>query len=148
MAQGAAAWSGLWSAMGDLAARGAATAADGRRVAIFGAGMTAATWLVYTALHDAPIVGLFEHAVFQEETVVLAPGDWLIVFSDGVSEAMSAAGDEYGEERILAVVDKDTSLAPADLLKALFADVRVFTKGAPQSDDITALVLRYAPPSA
>ena len=92
-----------------------------------------------------PIVGLFEHAVFQEETVVLAPGDWLIVFSDGVSEAMSANGDEYGEERILAVVDKETSLAPADLLKALFADVRVFTKGAPQSDDITALVLRYGP---
>jgi sigma-B regulation protein RsbU (phosphoserine phosphatase) len=92
-----------------------------------------------------PIVGLFEHAVFQEETVVLEPGDWLIVFSDGVSEAMSAAGDEYGEERILAVVDKETSLAPADLLKSLFADVRVFTKGAPQSDDITALVLRYGP---
>jgi serine phosphatase RsbU (regulator of sigma subunit) len=58
---------------------------------------------------------------------------------------MSAAGDEYGEERILAVVDKETSLAPADLLKSLFADVRAFTKGAPQSDDITALVLRYGP---
>lgn len=92
-----------------------------------------------------PIVGLFEHAAFEEETVTLSPGDWLIVFSDGVSEAMSASGDEYGEERILAVVDKDTSLAPADLLKALFADVRTFTKGAAQSDDITALVLRYGP---
>jgi len=92
-----------------------------------------------------PIVGLFEHAVFEEETVLLAPNDWLIVFSDGVSEAMSANGDEYGEERILAVVDRDTSLAPADLLQAIFADVRTFTKGAPQSDDITALVLRYDP---
>ena len=90
-----------------------------------------------------PIVGLFPHAVFQEETVVLAPGDWLIVFTDGVSEAMSANGDEYGEERILAVVDKETSLAPSDLLQNIFADVRAFTKGAPQSDDITALVLRY-----
>ena len=92
-----------------------------------------------------PIVGLFEHAVFEEETVLLAPNDWPIVFSDGVSEAMSASGDEYGEERILAVVDRDTSLAPADLLQAIFADVRTFTKGAPQSDDITALVLRYDP---
>ena len=70
--------------------------------------------------------------MFQEETVVLEPGDWLIVFSDGVSEAMSANGDEYGEERILAVVDSDTSLAPADLLKALFADVRAFTKAPPE----------------
>jgi sigma-B regulation protein RsbU (phosphoserine phosphatase) len=92
-----------------------------------------------------PIVGLFPQAVFQEETVLLAPGDWLIVFSDGVSEAMAANGDEYGEERILAVVDQDPNLTPADLLKAIFADVRAFTKGAPQSDDITALVLRYGP---
>ncbi|SRR6266851_1073730 len=92
-----------------------------------------------------PIVGLFEHAVFQEETVRLSSGDWLIVFSDGVSEAMAANGDEYGEERILAVVEKQTDLSPADLLQAIFADVRAFTKGAPQSDDITALVLRYGP---
>jgi sigma-B regulation protein RsbU (phosphoserine phosphatase) len=92
-----------------------------------------------------PIVGLFPQAVFQEETVQLEPGDWLIVFSDGVSEAMSASGDEYGEERILAVVDKQTSVAPSDMLQALFADVRMFTTGAPQSDDITALVLRYGP---
>jgi sigma-B regulation protein RsbU (phosphoserine phosphatase) len=92
-----------------------------------------------------PIVGLFPTAVFQEETVVLAPGDWLIVFSDGVSEAMSVSGEEYGEERILAVAAKQTSVAPSDLLQAIFADVRVFTKGAAQSDDITALVLRYGP---
>jgi serine phosphatase RsbU (regulator of sigma subunit)/pSer/pThr/pTyr-binding forkhead associated (FHA) protein len=90
-----------------------------------------------------PIVGLFEGAQFQEETVILAPGDWLIVFSDGVSEAMSAAGDEYGEARIIDVAEKNRDAAPADFLNAIFADVRTFTKGAPQSDDITALVLRY-----
>jgi serine phosphatase RsbU (regulator of sigma subunit)/pSer/pThr/pTyr-binding forkhead associated (FHA) protein len=92
-----------------------------------------------------PIVGLFEGASFQEETVTLAPGDVLIVFSDGVSEAMSASGDEYGESRIVAVAGRHAGAAPADLLQAIFADVRAFTKGAPQSDDITALVLRYGP---
>jgi serine phosphatase RsbU (regulator of sigma subunit) len=56
---------------------------------------------------------------------------------------MSAAGDEYGEERIIGVAEKNRSAAPADFLNAIFADVRAFTKGAPQSDDITALVLRY-----
>jgi serine phosphatase RsbU (regulator of sigma subunit)/pSer/pThr/pTyr-binding forkhead associated (FHA) protein len=90
-----------------------------------------------------PIVGLFEGAVYQEETVTLAPGDTLIVFSDGVSEAMSATGDEYGESRIVAVAGQHPSAAPAELLQAIFADVRAFTKGAAQSDDITALVLRY-----
>ena len=89
-----------------------------------------------------PIVGLFETATFEEETVTLATGDWLIVFSDGVSEAMSASGDEYGEERIVCS-SRSATLEPRQLLEALFADVREFTRGAPQSDDITAMVLRY-----
>jgi sigma-B regulation protein RsbU (phosphoserine phosphatase) len=90
-----------------------------------------------------PIVGLFEAATFEEETVLLHPGDWLIVFSDGVSEAMNASGDEYGESRIVTVVEKYKGLEPKQLLEALFADVREFARGAPQSDDITAMVLRY-----
>jgi phosphoserine phosphatase RsbU/P len=91
-----------------------------------------------------PIVGLFEAASFTEETVQLAPGDWLIVFSDGVSEALSAANDEYGEPRILQTVQTNTSAEPPEMLQAIFTDVRTFTKGAPQNDDITALVLRYS----
>jgi len=91
-----------------------------------------------------PIVGLFEGATFEEETVRLAPGDWLIVFSDGVSEALSAAGDEYGDDRIIAVVNNNPQVEPQQLLEALFLDVREFAKGAAQSDDITAMVLRFA----
>lgn len=90
-----------------------------------------------------PIVGLFETATYDEETVTLAKGDWLIVFSDGVSEAMSVTADEYGEERIVKCVDANLAAEPRRLLEALFADVREFTRGAPQSDDITAMVLRY-----
>jgi serine phosphatase RsbU (regulator of sigma subunit) len=92
-----------------------------------------------------PIVGLFEGATFQEETVTLSPGDVLIVFSDGVSEALSASGEEYGESRILTTAKAHPDASPNDLLQAIFSDVRTFTKGAPQSDDITALVLRYGP---
>jgi len=90
-----------------------------------------------------PIVGLFEGATFEEETVLLTPDDWLIVFSDGVSEAMSASGDEYGENRIVECVEKSMALEPRQLLEALFEDVRQFARGAAQSDDITAMVLRY-----
>jgi len=56
---------------------------------------------------------------------------------------MSASGDEYGEGRIVTLVEGNKSLEPQQLLEALFADVRDFTRGAPQSDDITAMVLRY-----
>ncbi|MEN3337985.1 MAG: phosphoserine phosphatase RsbU/P [Acidobacteriota bacterium] len=90
-----------------------------------------------------PIVGLFEAAAYAEETVTLSNGDWLIVFSDGVSEAMSLTAEEYEEERIVKCVEKNLALDPRRLLEALFADVRDFTRGAAQSDDITAMVLRY-----
>jgi phosphoserine phosphatase RsbU/P len=90
-----------------------------------------------------PIVGLFETATYDEETVTLAKGDWLIVFSDGVSEAMSLSAEEYEEERIVKCVEKNIALEPRRMLEALFTDVRDFTRGAPQSDDITAMVLRY-----
>jgi sigma-B regulation protein RsbU (phosphoserine phosphatase) len=90
-----------------------------------------------------PIVGLFDSATFSEETVTLNAGDWLIVFSDGVSEAMSVSGDEYGEGRIISCVERNKTVEPRQLLEALFTDVREFTRGAPQSDDITAMVLRY-----
>jgi sigma-B regulation protein RsbU (phosphoserine phosphatase) len=90
-----------------------------------------------------PIVGLFETATYDEETVTLVKGDWLIVFSDGVSEAMSLTAEEYEEERIVKCVEKNIALEPRRMLEALFTDVRDFTRGAPQSDDITAMVLRY-----
>ena len=90
-----------------------------------------------------PIVGLFESATFEEETVKLEAGDWLIVFSDGVSEALSASGEEYGESRILECVNRNLALDPQRLLEAMFSDVREFAKGAAQSDDITGMVMRF-----
>jgi serine phosphatase RsbU (regulator of sigma subunit)/pSer/pThr/pTyr-binding forkhead associated (FHA) protein len=90
-----------------------------------------------------PIVGLFDAATFDEETVSLSHGDWLVVFSDGVSEALSAADEEYGEARIVDVVRKNGEVQPQQMLQAIFTDVRDFAKGAAQSDDITALVLRF-----
>jgi sigma-B regulation protein RsbU (phosphoserine phosphatase) len=90
-----------------------------------------------------PIVGLFEGATYEDGTARLAPGDWLIVFSDGVSEALSAAGDEYGEGRIVSCVQENASLEPSRMLESLFSNVREFAKGAAQSDDITAMVLRF-----
>ena len=90
-----------------------------------------------------PIVGLFETATYEEERLRLSPGDWLIIFSDGISEAMSASGEEYGESRIIDCIQRNKTLDPPRLLDALFADVREFAHGAPQSDDITGMVLRY-----
>jgi sigma-B regulation protein RsbU (phosphoserine phosphatase) len=90
-----------------------------------------------------PIVGLFETAVYEEETIELLPNDWLIIFSDGVSEALSSTGEEFGESRIVSCVQANIGLEPQGLLEALFSNVREFARGAAQSDDITAMVLKF-----
>ena len=92
------------------------------------------------------ILGLFEHATFEEETITLASGDLLVAFSDGVTEAMSASGEEYGEDRLLECVAAHRQQSPRELIDAIFASVRLFSIGAVQSDDVTALVVRYEGP--
>ena len=89
------------------------------------------------------ILGLFELATFEEDTITVEPGDILVAFSDGVTEALSASGDEYGEDRLIACVDAAKGKSLQELLDGIFASVREFCTGAVQSDDVTALVLRY-----
>ena len=89
------------------------------------------------------ILGLFEHATFEEGNATLEPGDLLVAFSDGVTEALSTEGEEYGEQRLLDCVQANRDKSVAELLDSIFASVREFTAGAVQSDDVTALVLRY-----
>jgi serine phosphatase RsbU (regulator of sigma subunit) len=90
-----------------------------------------------------PIVGLFEGAVFDQETVQLAKGDRLVIYSDGVSEAANVAGEEYGDARIVQTLKGADADSPQAILTRLLASVRDYALGAPQSDDITAMVLRY-----
>jgi serine phosphatase RsbU (regulator of sigma subunit)/pSer/pThr/pTyr-binding forkhead associated (FHA) protein len=93
-----------------------------------------------------PVVGLLEFAPYGQETVQLQPGDTIIVFSDGVSEALSTAGEEFGDDRLQAVAESSPSSTTADLVDLIVSEVRTFTKGAPQSDDITVMVIRYRGP--
>ena len=81
----------------------------------------------------------------ERETFPLEPGDTFVLFSDGVSEAMNAAEDFYGEERLLAALSASAGASAADTVDAVLADVRAFVAGAKQSDDITVLAARYAP---
>jgi sigma-B regulation protein RsbU (phosphoserine phosphatase) len=91
------------------------------------------------------IVGLFEHATYEQEEIQLIAGDLVAVFSDGVSEALNPAGDEYGEARTQSAIASNW-LEPVDtVLQSLLESVRTFARGAPQNDDVTALIVRYTP---
>jgi phosphoserine phosphatase RsbU/P len=90
-----------------------------------------------------PPLGLLPIAVFESGEAKLLPGDMVVVYSDGVSEARNAAGDEFGRDRLQATVRAgDTGNADA-VLDRLLKAVRDFSIDAPQADDITALVFCY-----
>jgi steroid delta-isomerase-like uncharacterized protein len=89
------------------------------------------------------IIGAFPDATFDEETVQLDPGDVVVVFSDGVTEAMNVDGAEFGEQRLLSSINDNRECPPTALLERILAAVHEFSAGAEQSDDVTALVLRF-----
>jgi sigma-B regulation protein RsbU (phosphoserine phosphatase) len=93
-----------------------------------------------------PPLGLFDDIPLAQESGQVQPGDWIVVFSDGVSEALSASGEEFGDARIVAAVQPLYDAEPAKLLEALLAAVKTFTTGAAQNDDVTALAVRYRGP--
>ena len=89
-----------------------------------------------------PILGTFARASYEEEAISLDAGDTVVMFTDGVSEARNAAGEEFGEERLMTTLESTASAAPAVLLNRIFAAVREFSRDAEQNDDVTVAVTR------
>ena len=89
------------------------------------------------------VLGAFEHVQFDEESVQLDPGDSLVVFSDGITEAVNVDGEDFGDERLESLVQARRALAPAAILECVLDAVRQFSAGTRQADDLTCLVLRY-----
>jgi serine phosphatase RsbU (regulator of sigma subunit) len=90
-------------------------------------------------------VGMLEEAPFASASIDMTPGSVLVVFSDGITEALGSDGSFYEVERLRRVV-RDARAFPLDVLIAkLVDDLRSFTQGTPQSDDITLLAVRRSP---
>ncbi len=86
--------------------------------------------------------GIMPDAKYESATVTLAPGDWLILFTDGLVEAQNARQDEYGEPHLLAAIEAWKSAAPAEMLQRLMAEVDQFVGTTPQHDDVTCMLLK------
>jgi serine phosphatase RsbU (regulator of sigma subunit) len=92
-------------------------------------------------------LGLFEGVPLEEEAVTMTPGDFVVAFSDGVSEAMNAAEEEFEDARILESIEGSTGRDAQTQLEHLFSSVKAFTAGAAQNDDVTVLVVSYRGPA-
>jgi hypothetical protein len=86
--------------------------------------------------------GILPEAQYDAATITLAPGDWLIIFTDGLVEAVNARDEEYGETRLLVTLEAGKSLQPNDLLKRLMYELDVFVGNTPQHDDVTCMLLK------
>jgi sigma-B regulation protein RsbU (phosphoserine phosphatase) len=91
------------------------------------------------------VIGLLPDVCYTRANVVLHPGDVLIAFTDGVSEAMNSADEEWGEDQMISaarsLLDQSKHAATADqLLHAILNAADRFTAGAPQHDDMTLLI--------
>jgi sigma-B regulation protein RsbU (phosphoserine phosphatase) len=89
-----------------------------------------------------PVVGLLGPSRYAQATVTLEPGDLLVAFTDGISEAMNLADEEWDEERLLVAVRKCAGLTAAAMLPKIIAAADEFVAGAPQHDDMTLVVVR------
>jgi sigma-B regulation protein RsbU (phosphoserine phosphatase) len=88
-------------------------------------------------------VGLIPEADYTAATINLQPSDTLILFTDGVTEAMDPGHQLFGDTRLREVLAGQHDMPLEDLQKTILNSVETFTRGASQTDDITVLLVRY-----
>lgn len=89
-----------------------------------------------------PMVGAIDGIEFHGATAHLDKGDSIVLFTDGVTEAMNINNEEFGEERLEDTLDEVTLQNCQQIIEAIKADVAAFTEGAEQSDDITVMAIK------
>jgi phosphoserine phosphatase RsbU/P len=87
-------------------------------------------------------LGILAAAKYESGSLVLQEGDWLAIYTDGVVEAMNQRDEEYGEQRLLQVLNAGAASAPGEMLRRLMSDVDAFVGPTPQHDDITCLLVK------
>jgi len=87
-------------------------------------------------------LGLLPHASFRMETLTLAPGDLLCLYSDGVTECAAPGDEEFGLERLTRLVSRKHSSLPREIVEAIEEATGRFAAGLPQADDQTVVIVR------
>lgn len=89
-----------------------------------------------------PVVGLFKAARYSQASLMLAAGDVLLLYTDGISEAMNASDEEWGEDKMMDAVRACRSRPATEIIDELMQAADQFVAGAPQHDDMTITVIK------
>ena len=89
------------------------------------------------------VVGVLPEARYASHTVTMRDGDMIVLYTDGVTEANDPHGDMFGESRLIECVSASGTSGATELVQQVQQQVEQFVAGAPQSDDMTLLALRY-----
>ena len=92
-----------------------------------------------------PVVGLLPSVSYETRSLTLEPGDLLLAYTDGISEAMTGDDEEWGEHRMLAAALPISGVSAAELIETIFHAADAFTAGAEQHDDMTLLAMQLHP---
>ena len=87
-------------------------------------------------------LGIQETASYQSGIVKLETEDWLVIFTDGLIEAVNSRNEEYGEMRLLNLLEGAGGATPTELLRRITADLDAFVGNTPQHDDVTCLLIK------
>ena len=91
-------------------------------------------------------LGVQPDARYESATVVLHSGDWLAIFTDGLVEAANERGEEYGEQRVINVLNGGAENTPSTLISRLMVDLDFFVgNNLPLADDVTCMLVRVSP---
>lgn len=97
------------------------------------------SWI--TPSKNSPALGILENAPYYQSTLQLQPGDQLLIFTDGVNEAMSHSNEEFGLDKIAELFKDNPSNSAQESVERVFLAVAEHEKGTEQSDDITCMAL-------
>jgi serine phosphatase RsbU (regulator of sigma subunit) len=109
--------------------------------------LQAASGLVSPLEARGMLLGAFPGLAYEEQAITIAPGDSVVFFTDGVTEARNAQGELFGDERLQVVLASSAGASADQLLQAISLQVADFAGETPPSDDLTLVIFRRLPKS-
>ena len=88
------------------------------------------------------LLSCFEDTEYDEEEMFFEKGSTLVVFTDGITEAMNESNEEFSDERLYDLIEKNVALSSQEIAKEILSDIKNHSAGVPQFDDITLMIIK------